>query len=156
MGSLSSSSRTADQTLACLFWNGYTPRYWNRIAVSLGAQRHTTLSENARLLALLNIAMAVAAIACWEAKYHYVFWRPVTAIPLAATDGNPATIEDPTWTPLLVTPAHPEYPFGPFDRQWSGGLRARELLWRIYPFQRGFRDGARGDAFFCQFLCGSG
>ena len=112
MGSFSSSSRTTDQTIACQFWTGNTPLFWNRIAVSLGAERHTTLSENARLLALLNIAMADAGIACWEAKYHYVFWRPVTAIPLAATDGNAATIEDPSWTPLLVTPAHPEYPSG--------------------------------------------
>jgi membrane-associated phospholipid phosphatase len=62
--------------------------------------------------ALLDIAMADAAIACWEAKYHYVFWRPVTAIPLADTDGNPATISDPSWMPLFATPAHPEYPSG--------------------------------------------
>jgi len=62
--------------------------------VSLG-ERHTSLSENARLLALVNVAMADAGIGCWEAKYHYVFWRPVTAIPLAATDANPATIADP-------------------------------------------------------------
>ncbi len=67
---------------------------------------------NARMLALLNLAMADAAIGCWEAKYMYVFWRPVTAIPLAATDGNPATVEDATWTPLFATPAHPEYPSG--------------------------------------------
>jgi membrane-associated phospholipid phosphatase len=56
--------------------------------------------------------MADAAIACWEAKYHYVFWRPVTAIPLAATDGNPGTDDDASWTPLFATPAHPEYPSG--------------------------------------------
>ena len=56
--------------------------------------------------------MADAAIVCWEAKYHYVTWRPVTAIPLADTDGNPATIADPDWTPLIVTPAFPEYPSG--------------------------------------------
>lgn len=107
MGSASSASRSADQTIASRFWNASTASfYWNRIAVSLGAQRHTTLSKNARLLALLDIAMADAAIACWDAKYHYVFWRPVTAIPL---DGIAA---DATWTPLLITPAHPEYPSG--------------------------------------------
>jgi len=70
------------------------------------------LLENARLFALLNIAMADAAIACWEAKYAYVFWRPVTSIPLADTDGNPATAADPAWSPLFATPAHPEYPSG--------------------------------------------
>jgi len=56
--------------------------------------------------------MADAAIGCWEAKYSYTFWRPVTAIREADTDGNPETIQDPTWTPLLVTPAHPDYPSG--------------------------------------------
>jgi hypothetical protein len=67
---------------------------------------------NARFLALLNIAMADAAIACFEAKYHYVFWRPITAITLADTDGNAATQADLTWTPLFPTPAFPEYPSG--------------------------------------------
>jgi membrane-associated phospholipid phosphatase len=61
---------------------------------------------------MLNVAMADAAISCWEAKYHYVFWRPVTAIPLAADDGNAATDPDAGWLPLLVTPAFPEYPSG--------------------------------------------
>jgi hypothetical protein len=113
MGSITSSTRSADQTLAARFWNASTaPYYWDTIALSLAAQSHTTIWENARLLALLNTAMADAAIACWEAKYHYVAWRPVTAIPLADTDGNPDTIADPNWTPLLITPNHPEYPSG--------------------------------------------
>jgi len=111
MGSVSSLVRTADQTLLARFWNASTPVYfWDTVAVTLGAQRHSTLSENARLLALTNIAIADAAIACWEAKYNYVTWRPVTAIPLADTDGNPATTADPSWTPLLTTPNFPEYP----------------------------------------------
>jgi membrane-associated phospholipid phosphatase len=111
MGSATSASRTSDQTVASMFWQASTVSYfWNTIAVSLAAERHTTLSENARLLALLNLAMTDATIACWDAKYFYVFWRPVTAIPLADTDDNPATIADLSWTPLLVTPAHPEYP----------------------------------------------
>jgi hypothetical protein len=71
-----------------------------------------TLSEKARLLGLLNAAMADADIACWDAKYHFVFWRPVTAIQLADTDDNPETDADPAWTPLLVTPAIPDYPSG--------------------------------------------
>jgi hypothetical protein len=113
MGSFSSSLRTADQTIASLFWNASTaPYYWDQIAISLAARRHATLLENARVLALLNIAMADAAIACWEAKYHYVFWRPVTAIPLAGTDGNSATAPERSWAPLFATPAHPEYPSG--------------------------------------------
>jgi len=113
MGSLSSSTRTADQTLASKFWNASTPAYfWDTLAIALGADRHNTLSENAHLLALVNVAIADAGIACWEAKYHFVFWRPVTAIPLADTDGNADTPADPTWTPLLTTPAFPEYPSG--------------------------------------------
>ena len=113
MGSALSPIRTTDQTTACLFWNSTSASYfWNHVAVTLGDERHTTLSENARLLALLNIAMADAAIACWDAKYYYVFWRPITAIPLAATDGNPGTEADLSWVPLFATPAHPEYPSG--------------------------------------------
>ncbi len=113
MGSLSSSLRSADQTLAARFWNSTTANYfWDQVAVELGHRHHLTLSENSRLLALLNLAIADAAIACWDAKYHYVFWRPVTAIPLAETDGNPATDADSGWTPLIVTPAFPEYPSG--------------------------------------------
>ena len=112
IGSLTSATRTADQTQIARFWNGNTPVGWNRIAVSVSESRNLTISQNARLLALLNVAMADAVIACWEAKYHYSFWRPVTAIRLAATDGNPDTTEDPAWTPLLTTPAHPDYPSG--------------------------------------------
>jgi len=112
IGGENSLTRTADQTQVAYFWNGNTPAYWNRIATSVADQRHTTLSENARLLALLNVAMADAVIACWDAKYTYVFWRPVTAIRLAAADGNPATEEDAGWTPLLTTPNFPEYTSG--------------------------------------------
>ncbi len=112
IGSLMSMTRTADQTEIARFWNGNTPVGWNRIAVAISEANELSLSENARLLALLNIAMADAVIACWEAKYHYSFWRPITAIRLADTDGNPDTTEDTMWTPLLTTPAHPDYPSG--------------------------------------------
>jgi len=121
MGRLTSPIRTADQTVYSLFWNSTTPIYlWDHLAISLlegegRADEHRggrDLLKNARLLAMLNLAMADAAIACWDAKYHYVFWRPITAIPLADTDGNPATNPDPTWLPLFATPAFPEYPSG--------------------------------------------
>jgi hypothetical protein len=113
MGSLSSSTRTADQTLAAQFWNSTTASsFWNSTAISLSAERQLTLLENAHVLALVNVAIADAVIACWEAKYHFVFWRPVTAIPLADTDGNPDTPADSSWAPLLTTPNHPEYPSG--------------------------------------------
>ena len=118
MGSASSLLRTTDQTELALFWNGNTPGYWNRIARAVSAERKLTLSENAHLFGLLNVAMADAAIACWDAKYYYVFWRPITAIVLADLDGNPATMADPAWIPLLqtvppgITPNFPEYPSG--------------------------------------------
>jgi hypothetical protein len=126
MGSIASATRTSDQTMFAWFWASSTASYlWNHVALSLiererdsnddegrHSRRHNSTLENARLLALLNLAIADAAIGCWEAKYTYVFWRPVTAIPLADTDGNPATIADPTWMPLFATPAHPEYPSG--------------------------------------------
>ena len=118
MGSQTSATRTADQTVYAWFWASSTASYlWNNVAVSLIERahddaHHSNTLKNARLLAMLNLAMADAAIGCWEAKYHYVFWRPVTAIPLADTDNNPATIADPAWMPLFATPAHPEYPSG--------------------------------------------
>jgi hypothetical protein len=114
MGEAASLARTSDQTLFSLFWAAASSANynWNQVALSLAAERHLTFSEEARLLALMNVAIADAAIACWEAKYHYVFWRPVTAIPLADTDGNPATAADPGWSPLLITPPFPEYPSG--------------------------------------------
>lgn len=129
MGSLTSVARTADQTLASQFWAASTASYyWNTIAVSVGEAHNNTLTDNARLLALLDVTMADAAIACWDAKYTYSFWRPVTAIPLAATDGNPLTIDDPAWLPLLITPNHPEYPSG--HSTVSGG--AAEVLTSWY------------------------
>jgi hypothetical protein len=113
MGSLNSTARTADQTLFSRFWNASTaPYYWNQIALTFASQHPATLLDNAHLLALVNIAMVDAGIGCWDAKYTYSFWRPVTAIRLADTDGNPATIADPDWLPLLVTPNHQDYPSG--------------------------------------------
>jgi len=124
MGSATSSTRTPDQTVASWFWASSTATYiWNNVALSLldhdsrdgdqGSERHgSSLLAHARLLAVLDVAMADAGIGCWDAKYFYVFWRPVTAIPLADTDGNPATVKDSGWSPLFATPAHPEYPSG--------------------------------------------
>ena len=114
MGSADGSQRKDDQTLLAIFWTGNTPAYWNRIADTVVA-RHGRLSllRKARILALLNITMSDAAIACWDAKYHYQFWRPITAITNADLDGNPATDIDVDWFQLLGgTPAHPEYPSG--------------------------------------------
>jgi hypothetical protein len=113
MGSATSPLRTADETDACFFWESASPTaLWDRVALDLSAQAGYGLSDNAHLLATLNLSIADAIIACWNAKYTYESWRPVTAIPLADTDGNNATIADSAWTPLLTTPAHPEYVSG--------------------------------------------
>jgi hypothetical protein len=112
MGRATSALRTADETDACLFWASTSGTYfWNLAAIDLGTAGGLTLSENARLLARLNLAIADALIACWDAKYTFKFWRPVTAIRLldADVDGTP---DDPNWTPLVVTPAFPEYTSG--------------------------------------------
>ena len=110
MGSISSASRTTDETLYVKFWNSTSPAdFFDPVATTLASERHLTFSEEARLLALLNIGLADAIIGCWDAKYAYSSWRPVTAIQLAGTDDNPGTTADPTWTPLIVTPAFPEY-----------------------------------------------
>jgi hypothetical protein len=74
------------------------------------AMVNEALADNARLLAIMSVALADAAIGCFEAKYHYNYWRPQSAIPLAADDGNPAPEADAGWTPSQPTPNHPEYP----------------------------------------------
>jgi PAP2 superfamily len=103
-GSAASTVRTAEQTQTAIFWQDDTPAaIWNRVADQLAQARHTTLIGNARLLAQVNIALADATIAIWNAKNTYNFWRPVTAIRAAS---------DPAWTPLLPTPAFQEYPSG--------------------------------------------
>jgi hypothetical protein len=113
MGIFSGSPRTPDQSELALFWAGNTALYWNRIAAQISVERGLTLTENAHLFALLNVSMADAGIACWDGKYRYVFWRPITAIRAGLT---PADAE-PNWVPWLDffptgTPPHPEYPSG--------------------------------------------
>jgi hypothetical protein len=116
MGALIGSQRSDDQSELALFWTGNTPLYWNRIASQIAASRSRSLLRNAHLFALLNVSMADAGITCWDSKYRYVFWRPITAIRGGDTDGNAGTDPDPNWAPWLDTtsgtPAHPEYPSG--------------------------------------------
>jgi hypothetical protein len=116
-GSATGSQRTADQSQIAEFWadGGGTetpPGHWNRIAMDVAEARSLGLAERARLFALLNLAMADAAICAWDTKYAYNYWRPITAIREAGTDGNPDTAADPAWTPYLVTPPFPEYTSG--------------------------------------------
>jgi hypothetical protein len=113
MGRIDSADRSTDETLYSRFWNASTANFfWNQVALNLAEERHLTFSEKSRLLGLLNIAMADAGIGCWDTKYTYPFWRPISAITLAATDGNDFTTADAGWLPLITTPAHPEYTSG--------------------------------------------
>ena len=112
-GSATSTSRTADQTATAHFWNNSaapgSPGHLNLMGRIAAEQQGNTLEQNARLFAALNVAIADAFIGCWDTKYEYGFWRPVTGIREAANDGNPDTVADTTWTPLISTPAHPSY-----------------------------------------------
>jgi len=111
VGSSTSATRTADQTDAALFWQTNGPALWNGVTRDL-ASRGAGLGEadEARLLAAVNLAAADGVIGCWNDKYYWRFWRPVTAIRAAATDGNPDTVADPGWTPLFPTPPFPDHP----------------------------------------------
>ena len=106
------SARTHEQTEIALFWVESSPLQWNRIARAVSTAEGLDPWESARLFGLLNVAMTDGYIGTFETKYHYRFWRPVTAIRLAGIDDNPATIADPTWTPLLVNPPIPDYDSG--------------------------------------------
>lgn len=113
MGSLTSTVRTAYQAETAKFWQLDTPiDMWDRVADSLAEGHHFNLVRTARLLAMLNVAEADAAIAVWDAKNQFNFWRPITAIAQADLDGNPDTTPDTTWLPMLVTPYFQEYPSG--------------------------------------------
>jgi hypothetical protein len=114
IGAVNSATRTAEQTEIARFWAGPSgtvqpPGHWNSIARTVAASQGNSMPENARMFALLNIGMADALITAWDTKFHYSFVRPVTAIRNADSDGNPNTAADPTWSPLLTTPAHPSY-----------------------------------------------
>jgi len=112
IGALNSAMRTVEQTNIARFWVASAPVIWNGVLRQVALALDLDESEAARGFALMNVAGADARIACWDAKYAFNFWRPVTAIQRAAEDGNPATESDPGWTPLIATPNHPEYVSG--------------------------------------------
>jgi PAP2 superfamily protein len=111
LGSATSTTRTPEQTEIGKFWSPPIQNFWNQIADEVAAANHSDLPTTARLFAALNLSFADSAIAFYDAKYTYQLWRPVTAIRLADTDGNPNTVADPNWLPLAGnTPADPSYP----------------------------------------------
>ncbi len=131
LGAANSSVRTAEQTEIAWFWadgvgTETPPGHWNEVAAQLARARNLNDVDSARLFALVNLALADAGIATWDAKYVYDLWRPITAIRSAETDSNPATMADPTWTPLILTPPFPEYVSGhsTFSRAAATALAA--------------------------------
>ena len=124
VGSLTSTTRTPDQTDAAIFWQDHAHALFNRIFRTLAASQNLNIVDSARLFAMENLAGADASIGCWNDKYYWQFWRAITAIREADTDGNPNTQADPTWLPLfdpstpvchpppLFTPPFPDHPSG--------------------------------------------
>jgi hypothetical protein len=110
LGGKKSARRTAAQTEIGRFWTITGPQSFDPIVRQLAAAPGRSLSQNARLFALVEMAVADSYIAVFEAKYTYNFWRPITAIRNGDIDGNEATVRDPSWEPLVDTPLHPEYP----------------------------------------------
>ena len=112
LGAIDSVTRSAAQTNQAFFWTDHDTRQWNDALLKLASDQGLGTMQTARMLAMAHASSADAIIACFDAKYHYWFWRPYQAIPGAGTDGNPATTPDATWKPLGATPDFPEYPSG--------------------------------------------
>ncbi len=133
MGSATSASRTPDQTATALFFSGNVGVQVVTALADQAAARHLDIVDTARMFAAVEMSIADALVSVWHAKYLYGFWRPITAVAQADTDGNPATIADPTWLPLLTTPNYPDYVSGysgvtgAFTRALSEILGTRHL-----------------------------
>lgn len=112
IGALNSATRTAAQTETARFWVATAPQNWNQVVQQLTVAPGMNAAKAARAYMILNLAGADAMIAAWDAKYAYAQWRPVTAIRSPLDDGSAATVQDPTWTPLITTPRFPDYPAG--------------------------------------------
>ena len=128
IGALHSTTRTAEQSTIAQFWYEDSPLGWNRITNIVVRQRGLDSWAAARAFALVNFAIADGYIAGFEAKYHFRFWRPVTAIRAADDDGNPRTAGDPAWQPFLVTPPVPDYP----STHTVAGAAAAEVLIALF------------------------
>lgn len=109
-GALNSTVRTPDETATAYFWNANAVNQYNQTLQNVVTENTFDLVDAAHLLAMGELVTADAGIACWDSKYRYLSWRPITAIQNADKDGNPDTTADPSWTPLVATPTHPEYP----------------------------------------------
>jgi hypothetical protein len=110
LGNKTSTRRTAEQTTIARFWEATLPPIYHGLVRSIATQPGREVTQNARLFAAVTQATDDALIAVFDAKYHYNFWRPITAIRNGDIDGNDATERDPSWTSFIDTPLHPEYP----------------------------------------------
>jgi len=134
-GAAGSARRTARQTETARFWQQLGTPAWNQVARSIATSHPLPLADDARLFALLNIAMFDAYLAVFDAKYHYNFWRPVTAIRNGDQDGNDATARDAAWKPLIDTPPHPEYPCAHCAADGAAGVVLRSVFGNPTPFR---------------------
>jgi len=112
LGSLASTKRTPEQTDIAYFYSETATILWNRALRGIAARYLHRTGDSARLLALANLATADALITCWDSKRFYAVWRPITAIREGDADGNPATMGDPAWQPLINNPNYPDYTSG--------------------------------------------
>jgi len=112
MGERFSITRTPEQTDFAIFWAANYVALWNSVVRELAEAHVRNIGDSARLFALVSLSTADAQITAWDTKLAYNFWRPMTAIRLGDTDGNPRTIEDPNWQPLINNPNYPEYTSG--------------------------------------------
>jgi hypothetical protein len=129
IGSSGSTTRTPEQTLAARFWAEPPVQQARNSFRRFVGQHELDVAQAARFMAMMSVTYADALIACFDAKYHYAFWRPITAIRAGDTDGNAATVGDPGWSPLLpATPNHPEYPSAHSCVTPTSGLVISEFL----------------------------
>jgi len=149
LGGRSSAERSRAETDAAAFWALPPETAWNRIARNVARARGLDLWDAARLFALLNMALADARIAAWNAKLRHDFWRPETAIRMAGVDFNPATHPDTAWTPLLPSPASPAHVSAHATQAAAAAVVLQRLLGDAMPFTlegrtyRGFASAAR-------------
>jgi hypothetical protein len=137
LGAKTSATRTAAQTDTARFWMAGIPDHLHAIARQMAEEKHLDLDDGARLFALLSITLADASICGWDMKYHFGFWRPITAIQLGDTDGNDGTVGDATWDSLLPAPAFPEYVSGHSTTTAAGvGLLIRFNGGELFGFTR--------------------
>lgn len=129
VGSINSTNRSQDRSDVARFFAAVSGvGLWNPVARELSLEQHQSLSQNARALALLSIAMSDGSVAAFDTKYHYNAWRPETAIRQGTTDGNAKTNPDPSFTPYIVAPCFPGYP----SAHATTSNAAREVLERLY------------------------